>query len=276
MGRSDVAIGHEANMAARPKGPAATAEGPSLSSPRVSALPPEPVARRVAQEILVSILVGGVSTYVVYVLLRPHFKEVSCLLTGSLFPAALEAVSFVRHRRLDSVSTLNLVALAISALIAVTGGSARFMLMKESLVTGAIGIGFLLSLLFRRPAQFYLGRQFVTGNLPGRVSRYNAAWEAVPYMRTVLRTTTTVWGTAFLFEVAVRVVLVFRVSTRRALALGPIIFYSTMLAVVGWSVWYVRRSKPRIEAMLDRPVNMPPREIPGAEAMAGRFAARKS
>ncbi len=119
-------------------------------------------------------------------------------------------------------------------------------------MTGAIGAGFIASLLFARPAQFYLGRQFVTGNLPERVSRYNAAWEAVPYMRAVLRTTTAVWGIAFLLEFAVRVVLVLHLSTREALAMGPIVFYAIMLSLIGWTVFYVRRTKPRIQAMLDR------------------------
>jgi intracellular septation protein A len=207
----------------------------------------------VTREIGANILLGGVAPYVAYVLLRPHFAEVTSLAIASLFPAVLEIVSLARHRRLDPVSTLSLVALAVSVAIATTGGSARFMLMKESLVTGAIGVGFLISLLFRRPAQFYLGRQFVTGNVPERVARYNAAWEAVPYMRAVLRTTTTVWGIAFLIEVTLRVLLVFRLSTQQMLVVGPIVFYSTMLTVIAWTVFYVRRTQPRIKAILDRP-----------------------
>jgi hypothetical protein len=233
-----------------------------MTEPNSVKAPTDPVARRVATEIGVSILLGGVAPYVAYVLLRPHFEEVPAILLGSLFPAVLEVVSFARHRRLDPVSTLNLAALAISAVIATTGGSARFMLMKKSLVMGAIGAGFLASLLFRRPAQFYLGRQFVTGNLPERVLRYNAAWEAVPCMRSALRTTTAVWGIAFLVEVAVRIVLVFHVSTRQALAMGPIIFYAMMLSVIAWTVFYIRRTRPRIEAMLDRFAGLAPSPKP--------------
>jgi hypothetical protein len=211
----------------------------------------DPVARRVATEISVSILVGGVAPYVAYALLRPHFEEVPSLILGSSFPAILEVVSYVRHRRFDPVSTLNLAALAVSVVIATLGGSARFILVRESLVTGAIGAGFLVSLLFRKPALFYLGRQFVTGNLPDRVLRYTAAWDAVPDMRVALRTTTAVWGIAFLLEVAVRVVLVFHVSTQQALAVGPIVFYTMILMVIAWTVSYVRRTRPRIEAMMD-------------------------
>jgi hypothetical protein len=223
-----------------------------MSEPKILEAATNSVPRRVATEIVVSILVGGVAPYVAYVLLRPRFDEVPSLLFGSLFPAMLEVVSFARHRRLDPVSTLNLAALGISAVIAMTGGNARFMLMKESLVTGVIGAGFLVSLLLRRPAHFYLSRQFATGNLPERLLRYNAAWDAVPYMRTVLKTTTAVWGIAFLLEVAVRLALVLRLPTRQMLAVGPLIFYAMILSVVGWTVFYVRRTRPRIEAMLPR------------------------
>jgi hypothetical protein len=215
--------------------------------------PERPTAtRRIAGEIAVSILIGGVAPYVAYVMLRPSFAEVPSLLIGAMFPAALELVSLARHRRLDPVSTLNLVALAVGLALAATGGSARYILLKESLVTGTIGVGFLASALLARPAHFYLSRQFVTGNQPERMARYDRAWEHVPYMHTVLRTTTVVWGAAFVIEVVVRFVLVFRLSTPQMLAVGPIAFYAMLLAVISWTVVYARRARPRITAMLDQ------------------------
>jgi hypothetical protein len=92
--------------------------------------------RRIAGEIVVSILIGGGAPYVAYVVLRPRFAEVPTLVLGAMFPVALELVSLARHRRLDPVSTLNLVALTISVALVASGGSARFILIKESLVTG--------------------------------------------------------------------------------------------------------------------------------------------
>jgi hypothetical protein len=208
--------------------------------------------RRIAAEIVVSILIGGGAPYVTYVLLRPKFGEVPALMLGAMFPAALELVSLVRHRRLDPLSTLNLVALTINVVLVASGGSARFILIKESFVTGVIGVGFLASALLARPAHFYLSRQFVTGNVPERVARYHRAWEQVPYMHTVLRTTTIVWGAAFVIEVVVRFVLVFRLSTPQMLAVGPIVFYAMLLGVIAWTVAYARRVRPRIIAMLEQ------------------------
>jgi len=176
--------------------------------------------------------------------------EVPSLIVGALLPAAWEIVTFLRHRRFDPVSALNLVALGMGIALAVTGGSARFILVKESFVTGAIGTAFLLSLLGPRPAHFYLGRQFVTGNVQERVDRYNAGWDISPKMRTVLRTTTSVWGVVMLLELALRIVLVFRLTTEQMLAAGPIVFYLTTGALVLWTIRYVRRHRPEIQAAI--------------------------
>jgi hypothetical protein len=74
----------------------------------------------------------------------------------------------------------------------------------------------------------------------------------VPYMHTVLRTTTVVWGAAFVIEVVVRFVLVFRLSTPQMLAVGPIVFYAMLLGVIVWTVAYARRARLCVVAMLEQ------------------------
>lgn len=202
----------------------------------------------VIREVLASVLVGGVGPYVVYTLLRPHLDEVPSLIAGATLPAGWEVVSLARYRRLDPLSALNLVALAVSILLVLSGGSARFILVKESFVTGAIGAAFLLSLLGRRPAHFYLGRQFVTGNVRARVDRYNAGWDAAPTMRRVLRTSTAVWGVIMILELGLRLVLVFSLTTEQMLLVGPPVFYGITGSLVVWTVAYSRRNRPRIRA----------------------------
>jgi hypothetical protein len=203
---------------------------------------------RVAREIATSILVGGVGPYVLYALLRPYADEVPCLIVGALLPVALEIVSLVRHRRLDPLSTLNLVALAMSVVLALSGGSARLLLVKESFVTGAIGGAFLLSLFGRRPAHYYLGRQFVTGDVPARVTRYEASWAMSPTMRRVLRVSTATWGIVMILELGLRVALVYRLTTEQMLVVGPVVFYTTTGCLIASTVAYARRARPQIEA----------------------------
>ncbi len=184
----------------------------------------------------------------VYMLLRPHADEVPSLLVGALLPIAWEIVSFARQRHLDPLSTLNLVALGMSIALAFTGGSARLLLVKESFVTGAVGAAFLFSLLGRRPAHYYLGRQFVTGNVPARVARYEASWDVSPTMRRVLRTSTAAWGVVMILELALRLTLVFRFSTEQMLVLGPVVFYAVTGGLIAWTVGYTRRKRPAIDA----------------------------
>jgi hypothetical protein len=204
---------------------------------------------RVTREILASVLVGGVGPYVVYSLLRPHETEVGSLIAGGLLPVAWELVSLARHRRLDPVSTINLVALAVSIAIAFTGGSARMLLVKESFVTSGVGAGFLASLLLgRRPAHYYLARQFVTGNVQASVERYEASWERSATMRASLRTTTAVWGGVMLLELVARLWLVSRLTTEEMLVVGPLVFYATTGLLIAWTVSFSRRKRPKILA----------------------------
>jgi hypothetical protein len=214
---------------------------PSSSQGQVS------TAQRVGREIAMSVVVGGVAPYVVYMLMHHRLGEVPSLILGGLLPGTLEIVSLARHRRLDPLSTLNLTALAVSVLLVMTGGGTHVVLMKESFITGTIGAGFLVTLLVGRPAIFYLGRQFTTGNVPARAARYDAAWFAVPQMRTSVRTVTLVWGVVLLGECAIRVALVFRLSTERMLVVGPAIFYAITLSLVAWTIFFVRRTRPGIQ-----------------------------
>ncbi|HEY2734167.1 MAG TPA: VC0807 family protein [Polyangiales bacterium] len=216
-------------------------------------LAPSDSARRIRRELLTSILVGGVGPYVVYVLLRPHYAEVPSLIAGSLLPTALELASYLRHRRLDPLSTLNLAALGLTILLAATGGSARFLLVKESLVTGAVGIWFLSTLTDRRPAHYYLGRQFAAGNDPERVARYDFAWKAVPQMRDALTTSTAVWGAVYCAELVVRLFLAYLLPTEVVLVVGPLVFYATTLGLIAWTVRRMRRVRRRIQAAMKAP-----------------------
>ena len=47
-----------------------------------------------------------------------------------------------------------------------------------------------------------------------------------------------------------RIALVFSLSTTAMLVAGQLVFYSTVLAVILWTVLYARRARPRIVAIL--------------------------
>ncbi len=205
---------------------------------------PTSTRSRVIRQIATSILAGGVAPYVVYQVAHPHLGEVQSLLLGGVIPALVEIVSFVRHRRLDPMTTLSLAAMAVSVVLALTGGGPRVVLIKESFVTGAVGLGFLATLLAKRPALYYLGRQLSAGDVPEQVAAFEAKFEASAGMRKTLRTMTAVWGVALIADLLLRLAVVFTLTTEQALIAGPVVFYSIILALIAWTVRFAARKGP--------------------------------
>jgi hypothetical protein len=86
------------------------------------------------------------------------------MIASSVPPILWSAAEFARHRRVDAFSILVLAGIAFSLLALFGGGGARFLQLREDLVTGAIGLVFLVSLAIRRPLIFYLARATMLRN----------------------------------------------------------------------------------------------------------------
>jgi Flp pilus assembly protein TadB len=209
--------------------------------------------RRVERELIVSTLIGAIAPFVVFALLRARFAEVPCLLAAGLAPALREAATYARYRRFDPICAISLAALSLGALFAALGDSADILLAKEALVTGVIGAGFLFSLSQRRPAHYYLGRQFMIGNSPARAALYDFAWKAVPQMRAALMTSTLVWGAAYSGGLLLSTVLIYWTPTEFGLSVGRSVFYATTLGLIVWTARRMRRVRRRIEAAMSSP-----------------------
>jgi hypothetical protein len=63
------------------------------------------------------------------------------------------------------------------------GGSPRFLLLRESLVSGMIGIVFLGSLLLPRPLAYYLARSTVAKQSPQELNTFEVAWPKPRFVR---------------------------------------------------------------------------------------------
>lgn len=204
--------------------------------------------RRGTPEILTTMLVGGASPYLLYALVRPHLSEVRAILVAALFPAVVEIASLAGHRRLAPLSSLNLIALGAGLLVAAHWGGPQVTLVRGSVITGAVGVVLLLSLLLRRPATFYVARQAVAGNSTDRSRSFDSTWDAVPRLRHLLRLTALVWAIAYLTELCGRLVMVRLLSRERALVFGPIIFWSVQALLLVWTAAYLGRTWPRAAA----------------------------
>ena len=126
------------------------------------------------------------------------------LVIASIFPLGKSVFDLVRRRQVDPVSIMVLLGIAADSLALLFGGSVRLLLVRESLFTGAFGFACFISLLFPRPIMFYFARYFIAGTALQRQARFNAAWQ-LPEVRFCHRLITTVWVSAFVGELILRI-----------------------------------------------------------------------
>src|SRR6478672_12367056 len=119
------------------------------------------------------ILLGAVAPFAAYQV-ATHFgaSELAALTWGALFPLAGIAFGFARRHRLDVISAISLVSIAVGLAGALLLHSAQFLLVKDSLVSATIGLAFLGSLLAARPLIFVIA----LAQSPERAAVFDARW----------------------------------------------------------------------------------------------------
>jgi hypothetical protein len=147
----------------------------------------------------------------------------------------------VRQRRLDAISMLVLGGIAVSIALVALGGSERVLLLRESLITAAIGLVIAASVVARRPIVFFVARQVAGGGDPAGIARWDARWEQEPALRRSLRVLSLVLGLGLVVEMAVRTVMLFEMETAHFLLVSPFVQYGLTGALIAWSLFYMRR-----------------------------------
>ncbi|WP_423821462.1 VC0807 family protein [Salinisphaera sp. SPP-AMP-43] len=193
--------------------------------------------------IAATIVVNIIAPYVIYIVLEAHMSRFGALLCSSIPPLLQSVASVIRRRRIDTMAALVLSGIALSLLLIALGGSARLLLIRESLLTGVFGVVFLASLLLPRPLIFYLARQNdMVGE--GGHEYFELRWQNASFRR-AMRLITALWGAGLLVEAAVRTVLAETLSISRFLLISPFVQFAIMAALAGLTIIYVRRLKSR-------------------------------
>lgn len=66
--------------------------------------------------------------------------QIMALAIGAIFPATYGLVGIVRRRHLDIIGTVVLIGIAVSMAATFVGGDPKMLLIRESFVTGALGL----------------------------------------------------------------------------------------------------------------------------------------
>ncbi|MDB5482174.1 MAG: putative rane protein [Caulobacteraceae bacterium] len=201
-----------------------------------------PFIRERGAGIATEALVNFVLPLLIFDFAKPRLGEVNALIASSGPPIVWSLIEFARKRRVDALSILVLTGIALSLLAFLGGGSARFLQLREKLVTVTIGLVFLGSAAIGRPLIYQLARATIMRRSPGEVAEFESLRDNVHFRR-VMMIMTLVWGFGLLAEAAVSAALVLSLSVHNYLIVGPIVGYGTMGALSLWTWWYARESR---------------------------------
>lgn len=172
--------------------------------------------------------IGG--TMIVYYLLLPHFSKTSIwpILGASLVPVISNVFNFARRRSIDIVGIIVLIGLLVGVVPAIFGGSQRLLLVRESFVTGLIGLVLLVSGFFPTPLAYYVVREFLTANEAIHDEHFEILWRH-RYFRRGIRIMTLGWGALLLGEFALRAFMALTMNVAFVLGAAPVLFTILML-----------------------------------------------
>jgi hypothetical protein len=165
---------------------------------------------------------------------------VVALIASALPPLLWSGFELIKTRRLDAISVVVVASILFTVGATAFGGSARLIQVREALVTGAIGVLFLASLLLRRPIIFYLARATMARNTSAGAANFEALWEK-PGIQPLFARLTAIWGIGLIAQTAVLCRLAYIWPISRYLLFSPIIAYGIIGLLMAWSFWYMRR-----------------------------------
>jgi hypothetical protein len=194
---------------------------------------------------LPSLLINAAAPLIAYQILTGNGMPTSQALTASaVFPVLGIGWSIARTRRADTIGLVSLAFILVGVATSAISGDTRFILIKESMLTGVFGIICLASLWLPRPLMFYFGRQFTSAGDPARAAAFDSLWQ-YPHFRTINRNMTLVWGVGYLCEAAIRIALSFALPIPVFLIVSPLLSIGVTVALISWTLAYARGSARR-------------------------------
>lgn len=181
-------------------------------------------------------LVGSTASY--YGLRATGLGVAPALVVVALVSAVPVVVGLARGVRPRGLAAFYAVLVLAAAVVALVPGDARFLLARESALTAAAGVWFLLSTRTARPLAYQFARPLAEGRL-GWPRDWERLWATSSAFRRMWRTSSTVWGIGTLADAVLRVVLAYRLPPDRVPAASLGLFAATaVLLNVVTSVYY--------------------------------------
>jgi hypothetical protein len=184
--------------------------------------------------------------WLAYKLAEPTWGEFGGLLASALPPLLWSCAELLRHKRLDALSMMILAGIALSLFALMLGGNPKLLLVRESLISGLIGVVFIASAPFAKPLVYHLARAMTQRQATIETKEGDAGadfdeWWQAPDSQRMLRGITWGWGFGLTAEALLRGWLAWHWTSERFLALSPFVSYGLIGLLLLWTIWYRKR-----------------------------------
>lgn len=195
--------------------------------------------RRRGPILLLDLAVNFAAPVLIYDRAQGHMSDVNALLLSSVPPVLWGLGGFLRTRRVDALSVIAIVGIALSAIAYFGGGSAQFLQLREKMVTLLIGLAFLGSAAIGKPLIYPLARATMARESAETLAEFDAIGNDA-LLRHTMMVMTLVWGFGLLADFLVSVALIYTLSIEQYLVVGSILGYATMGGLALWTILYRR------------------------------------
>lgn len=223
----------------------------TVSSPASAGAPEDPILGALRPRALApQLAAGGLAPFLVYQLAhRNGLADATSLALASIVPALWVLGNWAWRRRLEVIPGLALFGITVGVIgVVALHGSEMVLKMRESLITGTLGLVFLISLAVSdRPAVYHLGRAMASGQGAGARADFDTLW-GEERARRVVHVLTIVWGIGLFGEAVLRALLALTLPTGTFLALTPVVGWVIIGSLMWFTVVFIRNNRARAEA----------------------------
>lgn len=156
------------------------------------------------------------------------YGDRASLVVGTVAVALRAGYLALVRRQFDGLVALMLLMNVTSLVLSTLVGDARLMLARDPMMAGLVGVVFLATCPMRQPAWFHVAKRLH----PNAADRGRRPFVVI----------TAAWAAGLMAEAGLRLVLIYQLPIGVMAGLGQVIELVVVVPLIGWTVWYGRRS----------------------------------
>ncbi|KAH8549318.1 hypothetical protein BGW37DRAFT_113833 [Umbelopsis sp. PMI_123] len=218
--------------------------------------------RRQWLSLALTLFVDVIMPIILYYSLRNTVSQLAALLISSIPPAVMSIFKMIWYRTFDALGVVIILGFVLSAVISVIDGDPRVLLLRESIVTCATGVVFLVTMIpirigqwVNKPLIYGVTKQMMSVLPPvkyvynGQVieeTRIEFSWKWSREFKKGMLIMNAAWGVILILEFVAKLIMYFSSLTVDQMVLyGNIVLGVTLGSMGIFNVFYGRRIRLR-------------------------------